>query len=319
MPRILRRAARPGAARRDTIARMKPIAHIHTDLPQKFGIPRNSFLAPHLQGRIVFEPEYALNSAVAGIDSFSHLWLLWRFENGEPGGGATDVTGDARTSAAGGSGAGAPDTASEETPDNRGDESTILPHSTTNEQEAEGSAVAKKVIKNADDETPATASPKPTRWSPTVRPPRLGGAERVGVFATRSPFRPNPIGLTCVKLDRVELTDAGPVIHVLGADLRDGTPIYDIKPYIPFADCHPDACGGWIEDAPWHELDVDFPKQLQAEVPAGKLAGLTEVLRQDPRRAGSKYEPTRVYHLAYAGLDVAFTVDGDILHVVCVS
>ena len=319
MPRILRRAARPGAVRRDTIARMKSIAHIHTDLPQKFGIPRNSFLAPHLQGRIVFEPEYALNSAVAGIDSFSHLWLLWRFENGEPGGGATDVTGDARTSAAGGSGAGAPDTASEETPDNRGDESTILPHSTTNEQEAEGSAVAKKVIKNADDETPATASPKPTRWSPTVRPPRLGGAERVGVFATRSPFRPNPIGLTCVKLDRVELTDAGPIIHVLGADLRDGTPIYDIKPYIPFADCHPDACGGWIEDAPWHELDVDFPKQLQAEVPTGKLAGLTEVLRQDPRRAGSKYEPTRVYHLAYAGLDVAFTVDGDVLHVVCVS
>ena len=298
---------------------MKSIAHIHTDLPQKFGIPRNSFLAPHLQGRIVFEPEYALNSAVAGIDSFSHLWLLWRFENGEPGGGATDVTGDARTSAAGGSGAGAPDTASEETPDNRGDESTILPHSTTNEQEAEGSAVAKKVIKNADDETPATASPKPTRWSPTVRPPRLGGAERVGVFATRSPFRPNPIGLTCVKLDRVELTDAGPIIHVLGADLRDGTPIYDIKPYIPFADCHPDACGGWIEDAPWHELDVDFPEQLQAEVPDGKLPGLTEVLRQNPRRAGSKYEPTRIYHLAYAGLDVAFTVDGDVLHVVCVS
>ena len=319
MPRILRQAARPGAVRRDTIARMKPIAHIHTDLPQKFGIPRNSFLAPHLQGRIVFEPEYALNSAVAGIDSFSHLWLLWRFENGEPGGGAADVTGDARTSAAGGSGAGAPDTASEETPDNRGDESTILPHSTTNEQEAEGSAVAKKVIKNADDETPAAASPKPARWSPTVRPPRLGGAERVGVFATRSPFRPNPIGLTCVKLDRVELTDAGPVIHVLGADLRDGTPIYDIKPYIPFADCHPDACGGWIEDAPWHELDVDFPEQLQAEVPAGKLPGLTEVLRQDPRRAGSKYEPTRVYHLAYAGLDVAFTVDGDILHVVRVN
>ena len=272
MPRILRRAARPGAVRRDTITRMKPIAHIHTDLPQKFGIPRNSFLAPHLQGRIVFEPEYALNSAVAGIDSFSHLWLLWRFENGEPGGGVADVTGNAREGTTGGSGTSVP-----------------------------------------------AASPKPARWSPTVRPPRLGGAERVGVFATRSPFRPNPIGLTCVKLDRVELTDAGPVIHVLGADLRDSTPIYDIKPYIPFADCHPDACGGWIEDAPWHELDVDFPKQLQAEVPAGKLAGLTEVLRQDPRRAGSKHEPTRVYHLAYAGLDVAFTVDGDILHVVCVS
>ncbi|WP_462382009.1 TrmO family methyltransferase domain-containing protein [Senegalimassilia anaerobia] len=299
---------------------MKPIAHIHTDLPQKFGIPRNSFLASHLQGRIVFEPEYALNSAVAGIDSFSHLWLLWRFENGEPGGGAADVAGDnARAGTTGGTKTDAPDTASEKTPDDRDDESTILPHSTTNEQEAEGSAVAKKVIKNADGETPAATSPKPARWSPTVRPPRLGGAERVGVFATRSPFRPNPIGLTCVKLDRVELTDAGPIIHVLGADLRDGTPIYDIKPYIPFADCHPDACGGWIEDAPWHELDVDFPEQLQAEVPAGKLAGLTEVLRQDPRRAGSKHEPTRVYHLAYAGLDVAFTVDGDVLHVVCVS
>ena len=298
---------------------MKPIAHIHTDLPQKFGIPRNSFLAPHLQGRIVFEPEYALNSAVAGIDSFSHLWLLWRFENGEPGGGAADVTGDGREGTTGGTKADTPDTASEKTPDDRDDESTILPHSTTNEQEAEDSAVAKKVIKNAGGETPAATSPKPARWSPTVRPPRLGGAERVGVFATRSPFRPNPIGLTCVKLDRVELTDAGPVIHVLGADLRDGTPIYDIKPYIPFADCHPDACGGWIEDAPWHELDVDFPKQLLAEVPVGKLPGLTEVLRQDPRRAGSKHEPTRVYHLAYAGLDVAFTVDGDVLHVVCVS
>ena len=297
---------------------MKPIAHIHTDLPQKFGIPRNSFLAPHLQGRIVFEPEYALNSAVAGIDSFSHLWLLWRFENGEPGGGAADVTGDGR---AGGNAAGNHDVPSRETPDRSDIGDTVLSHPATNDNEWEtenGSAI-KTDPENANSETPVAASPKPARWSPTVRPPRLGGAERVGVFATRSPFRPNPIGLTCVKLDRVELTDAGPVIHVLGADLRDGTPIYDIKPYIPFADCHPNACGGWIEDAPWHELDVDFPEQLQAEVPAGKLPGLTEVLRQDPRRAGSKHEPTRVYHLAYAGLDVAFTVDGDVLHVVCMS
>ena len=152
-------------------------------------------------------------------------------------------------------------------------------------------------------------------FQPTVRPPRLGGNERMGVFATRSPYRPNGLGLSSVRILAVEGTE----IIVAGADLMDGTPIYDIKPYIPFADCHPDACGGWIEDAPWHELDVDFPDQLQAEVPAGKLAGLTEVLRQDPRRAGSKHEPTRVYHLAYAGLDVAFTVDGDVLHVVCVS
>ena len=350
---------------------MKPIAHIHTDLPQKFGIPRNSFLAPHLQGRIVFEPEYALNSAVAGIDSFSHLWLLWRFENGEPGGGAADVAGARAAAAAGerdagvhgkaneaasryapavdvpanagaraaaaadGCDAGAHGEANAETPNSETAASAAAAHKTTPAAEDNASlnrkdAPAAGVPANAgsarggtaaDERTPAPTaiSRKPARWSPTVRPPRLGGVERVGVFATRSPFRPNPIGLTCVKLDRVELTDAGPIIHVLGADLRDGTPIYDIKPYIPFADCHPDACGGWIEDAPWHELDVDFPKQLQAEVPAGKLAGLTEVLRQDPRRAGSKHEPTRVYHLAYAGLDVAFTVDGNVLHVVCVS
>ena len=372
MPRTLRRAARPGAARRDTIARMKPIAHIHTDLPQKFGIPRNSFLAPHLQGRIVFEPEYALNSAVAGIDSFSHLWLLWRFENGEPGGGVADVAAGGRvsgseaeapivkgkgtsdsvgseTAAAGGAGDIASDSASKGAAANKtaiiaapgtaackteiaakdsGSGNAIESASAPARENTPVADIASGERVGAGAErsktAPATsantaASRKPARWSPTVRPPRLGGAERVGVFATRSPFRPNPIGLTCVKLDRVELTDAGPVIHVLGADLRDDTPIYDIKPYIPFADCHPDACGGWIEDAPWHELDVDFPEQLQAEVPAGKLPGLTEVLRQDPRRAGSKHEPTRVYHLAYAGLDVAFTVDGDVLHVVCVS
>ena len=306
---------------------MKPIAHIHTDLPQKFGIPRNSFLAPHLQGRIVFEPEYALNSAVSGIDSFSHLWLLWRFENGEPGGGAADVAGARAPAAAGERDAGVPGKANAGTADCTSIKGVACRHSATGKRGNESHAVADveapagTVTETAggNASAPAVISPKPARWSPTVRPPRLGGAERVGVFATRSPFRPNPIGLTCVKLDRVELTDAGPIIHVLGADLRDGTPIYDIKPYIPFADCHPDACGGWIEDAPWHELDVDFPDQLQAEVPTGKLAGLTEVLRQDPRRAGSKYEPTRVYHLAYAGLDVAFTVDGDVLHVVCVS
>ena len=153
-------------------------------------------------------------------------------------------------------------------------------------------------------------------WSPTVRPPRLGGNERVGVFATRSPFRPNPIGLTCVKIERIEHTERGPIIHVLGADLRDGTPILDIKPYIPFADCHEDASGGWIEDAPWQELEVEFPEELQQRIEPEKLPGLIEVLRQDPRRAGSKHEPERIYHLAYAGYDVAFTVDGAHLTVV---
>ncbi len=262
---------------------MKPIAHIQTDLPQKFGIPRNSFLAPHLQGRIVFEPEFALPAAVAGLEEFSHLWLLWEFENGAPGGTAADVAADTRPDAAGRGGDGAP---------RRG--------------------VASPAASAGHGEGART-------WSPTVRPPRLGGVERRGVFATRSPFRPNPIGLTCVKLDRIEFGEAGPVIHVLAADLRDGTPIYDIKPYIPFADCHPEATGGWIEDAPWRELEVAFPAAFQSRVSAEKLPGLIEVLRQDPRRAGSKHEPARVYHLAYAGLDVSFTVDGDMLQVVDVE
>ena len=157
-------------------------------------------------------------------------------------------------------------------------------------------------------------------WSPTVRPPRLGGNTRMGVFATRSPFRPNAVGLSSVRLERVEPhTPQGPVLHVAGADLMDGTPIFDIKPYIPFADCHPDATGGFIDEAPWHELDVDFPETLQAHIEGDKLKGLVEVLRQDPRRAGSKHDPSRVYHLAFAAYDVAFTVDGDTLHVVEVA
>ena len=273
---------------------MRPIAHIKTDLPQKFGIPRNSFLAPHLQGRIVFEPEFALPQAVDGLEEFSHLWLLWEFENGMPGGTAADIARDA-AGPAGRATAAAP----------------------VRDGEDDASAGVK-----AGESSARTTSGGPAAapaWAATVRPPRLGGSERRGVFATRSPFRPNPIGLTCVKLERVELTDAGPVIHVLAADLRDGTPIYDIKPYIPFADCHPEATGGWIDRAPWHELEVDFPFELQERVSAPKLPGLIEVLRQDPRRAGSKHVPTRVYHLAYAGLDVSFTVDGDELHVVDVA
>ena len=152
-------------------------------------------------------------------------------------------------------------------------------------------------------------------FQPTVRPPRLGGNERMGVFATRSPYRPNGLGLSSVRILAVEGTE----IIVAGADLMDGTPIYDIKPYIPFADCHPDATGGWIEDAPWQELDVEFPQALKDTVPPAKLPGLVEVLRQDPRRAGSKHEPNRVYHLAYAGLDISFTVDGTRLTITAIN
>ena len=222
---------------------IEPIAHIHTDFPTKFGVPRQSGLASELTSTIVFAPAYRNPDCLRGIADFSHLWLIWEFD---------------KVAGAG--------------------------------------------------------------WSPTVLPPKLGGKTRVGVFATRSPFRPNPLGLSCVQLLRTELhTKDGPVLYVAGADLVDGTPIYDIKPYIPFADCHPDATGGWIEDAPWQELDVEFPQALQDMVPPAKLPGLVEVLRQDPRRAGSKHEPNRVYHLAFAGLDISFTVDKTQLTVVAVN
>ena len=151
---------------------MKIIAHIHTDFPQKFGIPRQSGLVESLKGTIVFEPEYRSPDAVKGMEDYDYLWLLWKFQ-----------------------------------------------------------------------------VPEKDNWSATVKPPRLGGNTAVGVFATRSPFRPNPIGLSSVKLEKVELTEhRGPVIHVSGVDLRDGTPIYDIKPYLPYVDSHPDARGGFSED-----------------------------------------------------------------------
>ena len=285
---------------------MEPIARIHTDMPQKFGIPRNSLVAPHLHGRIVFEPEFSSNLAVTGLDGFSHIWLLWQFENRVPGGTAGDIAADAAAASA---------------PDAAADSNTAADADATAafDMAAASSAAVDAGAPNSVAAPGARRHPAADTWSPTVRPPRLGGSKRMGVFATRSPFRPNPIGLSCVKLDRVELTDAGPIIHVLGADLRDGTPIYDIKPYIPFADCHPDAAAGFVDEVPWHELTVDFPDQLRESIEEDKLVGLIEVLRQDPRRAGSKHDPSRVYHLAYSSLDVAFTVDGDVLHVVYVS
>ena len=145
-------------------------------------------------------------------------------------------------------------------------------------------------------------------WSPTVRPPRLGGNTRLGVFATRSPFRPNPIGLSCVKLDSIELsTPNGPVLHVSGADLMDGTPIYDIKPYLPGVDAHPDAADGFVGAHRQVLLDVDIAPELAAKLTENQLAALREILAQDPRPA-YHHDPGRVYGLAYAGLDVRFSV-----------
>ena len=156
-------------------------------------------------------------------------------------------------------------------------------------------------------------------WSPTVRPPRLGGNQRMGVFATRSPFRPNPLGLSCVRLLGVEKHPGyGTVLRVGGADLLDGTPIYDVKHYLPLADCHPEALGGFAESTPWHGLEVEIPPALLAKVPADKRRALLAVLAQDPRPS-YQADPTRVYGMSFASLQIKFQVQDGILKVVDVE
>lgn len=219
---------------------IKPIAHIYTDFPEKFGIPRQSGLAKSLRGRIVFEPEYRNPDALRGLDGFSHIWLIWEFSA------------------------------------NR------------------------------------TTSP----WQPVVRPPRLGGNSFMGVFATRSPFRPNPLGLSCVKVDSIELsTPDGPVINVLGADLMDGTPIYDIKPYIRYADSRPEAVCGYVDALEERSLKVVFPSGLSDRI-ADKtiIPSLMETLRLDPRPSYHN-DPDRVYGLSFSGYNVRFKVVETVLTV----
>lgn len=217
---------------------MSPIAHIRTDLPAKFGVPRQSGLVPELLGEIEFAPEFRQPEAVRGLDEFSHIWLIWTFSA------------------------------------------------------------------NAHND-----------WAATVRPPRLGGNERVGVFATRSPYRPNPIGLSCVKLDRIELDLVrGPILHVSGIDLMDGTPILDIKPYVPYADSRPDATGGFTDRVSRVALDVSIPPDLADRIPADRRDGLLALLEQDVR-PGYQHDPEREYGLYYAGHNVRFRVDGTALTV----
>ena len=156
-------------------------------------------------------------------------------------------------------------------------------------------------------------------WSPTVRPPRLGGNTRMGVFATRSPFRPNAIGLSCVRLLSVEHTqDMGTVLHIGGADLMDGTPILDIKPYIPYCDAHPEAMGGFTQDAGDYLLEVYFPENLKQRLPAEKQEAICQVLSHDPRPSYQK-DSDRVYGLSFAGHDIRFTVKDTVLTVVDVQ
>ena len=160
---------------------------------------------------------------------------------------------------------------------------------------------------------------KETRWSPTVRPPRLGGNRRMGVFATRSPFRPNRLGLSCLELLEVRQDRLlGPVLTVGGGDLLDGTPIYDIKPYLPYADCRPEALGGFASCPQGPALQVDIPQKLLERVPPEKREALLGVLAQDPRPSYQS-DPERIYGAAFGGLEVRFRVSGEVLTVLEVS
>ena len=221
---------------------LSPIAYIRSEFPTKFGIPRQSGLVSSLRAMIVFEPMYRNPDALRGIESFSHLWLIWEFS---------------------------------------------------------------EVLRKG--------------WSPTVRPPRLGGNTRIGVFATRSPFRPNPIGLSCVRLEQVcPDSKHGTVLLVSGADLMDGTPIYDIKPYIPYADAHPEAVGGFAQEAPVPTLQIDFPPQLLERIPEDRRQALISVLALDPRPSYQD-DPKRVYGMSFADRNIRFTVKGSILTVCAVE
>ena len=217
---------------------LQVIARVRSDFQEKFGIPRQSGLVDSLRAEVIFEPQYRNADALRGIESFSHLWLIWQFSE----------------------------------------------------------AVRKE-------------------WSPTVRPPRLGGNRRLGVFATRSPFRPNPIGLSCVRLLGLrEDHQFGKVLVVAGADLLDGTPIYDIKPYLPYADCVPEAVGGFASNAPEKKLRVLIPEGVLASLPEDKLGALEGVLSLDPRPSYQD-DPDRVYGMRFGGYELHFQVQDDLLTV----
>ncbi len=217
---------------------MRVIARVHSDFSTKFGVPRQSGLVDALEATVIFEPEFRNDDALRGLEGFSHLWLVWVFDQAIRG-----------------------------------------------------------------------------TWSPTVRPPRLGGNQRMGVFATRSPFRPNPIALSSVKLAGIERTaEHGTVLRIRGADLMDGTPILDIKPYVPYADCHPEALGGFAAAPAGETLEVVIPEALLPRVPAERLEALRGVLAQDPR-PHYQSDPARVYGFGFAGMEIRFSVDGDRLTV----
>lgn len=215
-----------------------PIAHIRSDFPTKFGIPRQSGIVTNLRSMIVFEPDYNDPEALRGIEGFTHLWLIWQFS---------------------------------------------------------------KAIRSD--------------WSPTVRPPRLGGNARIGVFATRSPYRPNSLGLSSVKLEAVELhKEFGTVLIVSGADLMDNTPIFDIKPYIPYTDSHPDAVGGFASSPVEKKLEVIVSDDMMQLIPENKRNGLVSVLALDPRPQYHN-DPERIYGFEFSEFEIKFRVQANVLTV----
>ena len=155
-------------------------------------------------------------------------------------------------------------------------------------------------------------------WRPTVRPPRLGGNERIGVFATRSPFRPNAIGLSCVRLLEIRKTDEGNVLIVSGADLVNGTPIYDIKPYLPYTDCRPEASGGYTEHLRWRQVDVVIPEEIRQTLTPREEAELRSILKEDPRPAYQE-QPERIYAFEFDGKRICFRVQDEVLTVTAVE
>ena len=215
---------------------MQPVAHIRSPFAEKFGVPRQGNLAPHVISEIVFEPAFRNEDCVRGLEKFSHIWVIWQFHcNGQ-------------------------------------------------------------------------------EWHPTVRPPRLGGNTRLGVFATRSPFRPNGLGLSVVKLLSVE---PGPVLRVSGADMVDGTPIFDIKPYVPYSDSVPEALGGFTE-TPWEPLEVQLPPSLPKGATEEWCQALRETLAQDPRPAYQQ-DPERLYHLVLKPFEVHFRVQDKLAIVTAIT
>ncbi len=212
---------------------MEPVAYIRSPYTEKFGVPRQSGLAPHVQASVVFSP-HITRDHVRGLESFSHIWLIWGFH---------------------------------------------------------------RVAENC--------------LHPTVRPPRLGGNTRIGVFASRSPFRPNRIGLSAVRLLAV---GSEPTLRVAGADLVDGTPIYDIKPYLPYADCITDASSGFTDAEPREPLSVELPDQLPPGLPPDYREALYESLAQDPRPAYQD-DPERTYHMVLHPCELDFTVSSGVLRV----